>query len=97
MPDAPDFEIIDCHGHIFPPLAEACGFPDAATHLLHQQRAMHVHGNQPYRRLRDHAIVGERPLWNAEDPSEAGRARDGPFLRGDEERGLLKPGGGAGL
>jgi predicted TIM-barrel fold metal-dependent hydrolase len=78
----PDFEIIDCHGHIFPPLAEACGFPDAATHLLHQQRAMHVHGNQPYRRLRDHAIVAERPLWNPDDPSEAGRARDTNFRVG---------------
>ncbi len=68
-----DFGIIDAHAHIFPPLAGACGFPDAATHLLHQQRAMHVHGNQPYRRARDNAPVGERPLWAPDDPSEAGR------------------------
>lgn len=86
MAAAPDFEIIDCHGHIFPPLAEACGFPDAATHLLHQQRAMHVHGNQPYRRARDHALVSERPLWKAEDPSIAGRAMDKKFRVGRNGR-----------
>jgi predicted TIM-barrel fold metal-dependent hydrolase len=74
-----DFGIVDCHAHIFPPLASACGFPDAATHALHQQRAMHVHGNQPYRRMRDHAISAERPLWDANDPSETGRARDVKF------------------
>jgi len=68
-----DFSIIDAHAHIFPPLAGACGFPDAATHLLHQQRAMHVHGNQPYRRLRDNTLVSERPLWAPDDPSEAGQ------------------------
>jgi len=86
MADAPDFEIIDCHGHIFPPLGEACGFPDAATHLLHQQRAMHVHGNQPYRRARDHALVTARPLWDAHDPTEAGRARDVGFRVGRNGR-----------
>ena len=86
MAEAPDFDVVDCHGHIFPPLAEACGFPDAATHLLHQQRAMHVHGNQPYRRARDHALVTERPLWNADDPSEAGRARDAKFRVGRNGR-----------
>ncbi len=75
----PDFEIIDCHGHIFPPLGEACGFASAAEHLLHQQRAMHVHGNQPYRRLRDHALVTTRDLWNPDDPSEAGRAQGTRF------------------
>ncbi|MEO8713586.1 MAG: amidohydrolase family protein [Acetobacteraceae bacterium] len=68
-----DFGIIDAHAHIFPPLAGACGFVNAAAHLLHQQRAMHVHGNQPYRRLRDNALVSERPLWAQDDPSEAGR------------------------
>jgi predicted TIM-barrel fold metal-dependent hydrolase len=77
-----DFGIIDCHAHIFPPLAGACGFPDAATHLMHQQRAMHVHGNQPYRRTRDDAIVTERVLWNTDDPSEAGHARDVAFRVG---------------
>ena len=77
-----DFDVVDCHGHIFPPLAEACGFPDAATHLKYQQRAMHVHGNQPYRRTRDHAVVSERALWEADDPSEAGRAMDVKFKVG---------------
>lgn len=90
-----DLQIVDGHCHIFPPLAGACGFPDVETHRLHQQRAMHMHGNQPYRRLRDHAIVTERMLWDADDPSEAGRARDVMFSpgrngrmewrRGDEE------------
>jgi predicted TIM-barrel fold metal-dependent hydrolase len=37
---------------------------------------MHMHGNQPYRRLRDHALVSERMLWDPDDPSEAGRATD---------------------
>ncbi|MCP8937578.1 amidohydrolase [Alsobacter sp. SYSU M60028] len=74
-----DFGIVDGHCHIFPPLAGASGFPDVATHRLHQQRAMHMHGNQPYRRLRDHALVTERMLWNPDDPSEAGRATDVTF------------------
>jgi len=69
-----DYEIIDCHAHIFPPAAGASGFPDVATHLLHQQRAMHMHGNQPYRRLRDDAIITERMLWDANDPSPNGKA-----------------------
>ena len=29
-----EFGIIDCHAHIFPPLAGEAGFPDAAIHLL---------------------------------------------------------------
>ena len=82
-PDAPDVEIIDCHGHIFPPPGEACGFPDVATQLRHQQRPMHVHGNQPYRRASDRAIVTDRPLWKADDPSMAGLAL------GHAERGAL--------
>ena len=76
-----DYGIIDCHAHIFPPAAGASGFPDAETHRLHQQRAMHVHGNQPYRRKRDDAIVTERMLWDAADPSPAGR-RDAQFRAG---------------
>jgi predicted TIM-barrel fold metal-dependent hydrolase len=76
-----DFGVVDCHAHIFPPLAGACGFPDAATHLLHQQRAMHEHGNQPYRRSSDDAIVSERALWSAGDSSETGR-RDVKFRVG---------------
>lgn len=67
-----EFGIIDGHAHIFRPLAGACGFADAATHLLHQQRAMHEHGNQPYRRPSDGAIVTARPLWSADDSSVAG-------------------------
>ena len=77
-----DFGIIDCHSHIFPPLAGACGLPDAAAHRVQQQRAMHVHGNQPYRRALDNAIVTERPLWDPADPSEAGRRRDVSFRVG---------------
>jgi predicted TIM-barrel fold metal-dependent hydrolase len=68
-----NFGVIDIHCHIFPPLHEACGFPDAATHLLHQQRSIHVHGNQPYRRQSDHGRVTERPLWDPSDHSENGR------------------------
>jgi len=74
--------IVDCHAHIFPPLQEACGFKDAATHLLYQQRAMHTHGNQPVRRLRDHQIVTDRHLWSATDASENGRALDVNFRAG---------------
>jgi predicted TIM-barrel fold metal-dependent hydrolase len=77
-----DFGIIDCHAHIFPPLAGACGLPDAAAHRVQQQRAMHVHGNQPYRRARDNAVVTERPLWDPNDPSEAGRRTDVNFRVG---------------
>jgi predicted TIM-barrel fold metal-dependent hydrolase len=64
--------VIDCHAHIFPPAAGAAGFPNVELHRLHQQRAMHMHGNQPYRRLSDNAIVTERMLWDADDPSPAG-------------------------
>jgi len=77
-----DFGIVDAHAHIFPPLAGACGFPDAAAHLLHQQRAMHVHGNQPYRRASDHALLAGRPLWSAEDASPSGRSLDVGFRVG---------------
>ena len=87
-----EFGIVDAHAHIFPPLAGACGFADAATHLLHQQRAMHVHGNQPYRRSRDHAIVTERPLWDPEDHAEAGR-RDVGFRVGRFGRFEWRSGG----
>ncbi|BCH27989.1 amidohydrolase family protein [Mesorhizobium sp. L-8-3] len=76
-----DFGVIDCHAHIFPPAAGASGFADVATHRLHQQRAMHMHGNQPYRRRRDDAIVTERMLWDPTDPSPAG-ARDTAFRAG---------------
>ncbi|MEO3388119.1 amidohydrolase family protein [Mesorhizobium sp. CAU 1741] len=68
-----DYGIIDCHAHIFPPAATAAGFADVETHRLHQQRAMHMHGNQPYRRKRDGAVVTERMLWDPVDPSPAGR------------------------
>jgi predicted TIM-barrel fold metal-dependent hydrolase len=43
---------------------------------------MHTHGNQPVRRLRDHQIVQERRLWDAQDPSERGRAGDVRFRVG---------------
>ena len=77
-----DLQIVDCHCHIFPPLAGACGFPDTATHLLHQQRAMHMHGNQPYRRLRDNVVATERMLWRGDEPSESGRVTDAKFAVG---------------
>jgi len=73
--------VIDCHAHIFPPAGGASGFADVASHRLHQQRAMHMHGNQPYRRLSDNAIVTERMLWDANDPSPAG-AKDVSFSAG---------------
>ena len=75
-------DTIDCHAHIFPPLTQACGLPDPQTHLLYQQRAMHTHTNQPVRRLRDHAIVEVRDLWDLQDPSAAGRATDVNFRVG---------------
>ena len=81
-----DFPIIDGHCHIFPPLAGACGFPDAETHLRYMQRAMHMHGNQPYRRLRDGALVAESALWRADDPTEAGRSLDARFRVGRNGR-----------
>ncbi len=88
-------EIVDCHGHIFPPLSEACGFESAATHLLYQQWGMHGHGNQPVRRLRDHAVVRERHLWAAADPSELGRATDVDFRVGRFGRFEWRAGGEA--
>ena len=73
--------VIDCHAHFFPPAAGASGFPSVEAHRIHQQRAMHMHGNQPDRRLSDNAIVTERMLWNANDPSPAG-AKDVSFCAG---------------
>lgn len=75
-------KIVDCHAHIFPPLAGASGFTSAELHLRFQQRAMHLHGNQPVRRLRDHAIVTDRHLWDANNPSEGGRATNVDFKVG---------------
>jgi predicted TIM-barrel fold metal-dependent hydrolase len=86
LPAAPSFDVIDCHAHIFPPLAEAAGCGSPEMHLLYQQRAMHVHGNQPYRRTRDNQVSTLRPLWDADDPSEAGRARDAKFRVGRNGR-----------
>lgn len=82
MDETAETDVVDCHAHIFPPLWQACGLPDAETHLLFQQRAMHTHLNQPVRRLRDHAIVEARHLWDVTDPSEAGRATDVDFRVG---------------
>lgn len=81
-----NFPIIDGHCHIFPPLAGACGFPDAETHLRYMQRAMHMHGNQPYRRLRDGAVMAERALWSPDDPTEAGRSVEARFRVGRNGR-----------
>ena len=65
--------IVDCHGHIFPPLAEPCGFESSAEHLLYLQWGMHTHTNQPVVRSRDGRIVTERHLWDPDDPSASGR------------------------
>ena len=65
--------IVDCHGHVFPPLAGPCGFKSSAEHLLYLQWGMHTHGSQPVVRSRDGMIVAERHLWDPEDPSESGR------------------------
>lgn len=73
--------VVDCHAHIFPPAGGASGFASVDLHRLHQQRAMHMHGNQPYRRLRDDAIITERMLWDADDPSPAG-AKEASFAAG---------------
>jgi predicted TIM-barrel fold metal-dependent hydrolase len=73
--------VVDCHAHIFPPAGGASGFASVELHRLHQQRAMHMHGNQPYRRLRDNAVVTERVLWDANDPSPTG-AKDVSFSAG---------------
>ena len=67
--------IVDCHGHIFPPLAEPCGFATGADHLLYLQWGMHTHTNQPVTRSRDGRIVAERHLWDPDDPSESGRVK----------------------
>jgi predicted TIM-barrel fold metal-dependent hydrolase len=67
--------IVDCHAHIFPDLAGSSGFGSAQLHLLFQQWAMHNHSNQPVRRLSDHQVVDDKPLWDAEDWSAAGRRK----------------------
>ena len=48
--------IIDCHNHIFPPLAGACGYPTEEEHRFFLQLYVGNHGEPP-RRLRDHAVV----------------------------------------
>ena len=71
--------IVDCHGHIFPPLAEPCGFESREEHLLYLQWGMHTHNNQPVVRSRDGSVVAERHLWDPDDPSEAGRRENVDF------------------
>ena len=83
--------IVDCHAHIFPHLDGACGFESSQLHLLYQQWAMHNHSNQPVRRLSDHQVIDEKPLWEADDWSTAGRRqglsfRVGPFGRFEWDR-----------
>ena len=67
--------IVDCHGHIFPPLAGPCGFASSDEHLLHLQWGMHTHTNQPVVRDRDGIVIADRHLWDPDDPSEAGRVK----------------------
>ena len=73
-----DFGIVDCHAHIFPPLAGACGLPDAATDLVQQQRAMHVQVRgarstpgalKKVEALRDQIVSGKLQV---DDPAVAG-------------------------
>jgi len=89
-----EFSIVDGHCHIFPPLAGSCGFPDEETHLRYMQRAMHMHGNQPYRRLRDGSHVTQRVLWNPDDPTEAGRSVEARFRVGRNGRFEWETAGG---
>ena len=72
-------QIVDCHGHIFPPLAEPCGFASSAEHRLYLQWGMHTHRAQPVVRSRDGATISERHLWDSDDPSETGRKEDLDF------------------
>ncbi len=65
--------IVDCHGHVFPPLAEACGFATTDEHLLYIQWGMHNHLNQPVVRSRAGTVVNDRHLWDAKNPTESGR------------------------
>jgi predicted TIM-barrel fold metal-dependent hydrolase len=81
-----DFEIVDGHAHIFPPLWEAGGFADAAAHANYQQRAMHTHYTQPTRRRRDNQIVTEKILWDAGDHTDAGRRTGRNFRAGPNGR-----------
>lgn len=77
--------VVDAHAHILPYLGGPAGFASAEEHLLYVQRAMHTHGAQPARRLRDHAVVDRPTLWNPNDPSPEGR-RDVGFRAGDNGR-----------
>jgi predicted TIM-barrel fold metal-dependent hydrolase len=86
-------KVVDCHGHIFPPLAGASGFRTPAEHLMFQQRALHLHSNQPIRRLRDHAAIAEPFLWSVDDPSEAGQVKDIGFRVGQYGRFEWQKGG----
>ena len=79
MWERPEFEIVDGHAHVFPPLWQAGGFPDAEAHRNYQQRAMHIHDVQPTHRLRDHQIVSEKHLWDSDDHTETGRRTDVKF------------------
>lgn len=50
--------IIDAHAHIFPPLAEACGFVSESEHRQFMQLYIGLHG-EPVRRLGDHLPMPE--------------------------------------
>lgn len=50
--------IVDCHSHIFPPLAGTADHPISAEHLFFLQLYVGTHA-EPDRRLRDHAVVPE--------------------------------------
>ena len=84
--------IVDCHGHVFPPLAEPCGFASSAEHLLYLQWGMHTHNNQPVVRTRDGRVVTEKHLWDPDDPSESGRVEGLDFRVGRNRSAGMDPG-----
>ena len=64
-----ELQIVDSHCHIFPPLADACGFPDAATHSCTSSAPCTCMATSPIAGDAITPSVAERSLWNADDPS----------------------------
>ncbi|MDF1521874.1 MAG: amidohydrolase family protein [Trueperaceae bacterium] len=65
--------VVDAHAHVLPYLGGPAGFASTGERLLYAQRAMHTHGAQPARRMRDHARVETKTLWDQADPGPSGR------------------------
>lgn len=72
--------IVDGHAYCFPPLGEASGFGDVASHLRYVQREMADH-HQPVWRLRDRAPGSNEPLADPADRTLRG-LRDVAFRPG---------------